>query len=359
MHTPGIYAAGIVAILLWSAPFSAGNAQTAITYTDIKTAYAVGQMRTEFTTPPNMIVTVAIGKPSMSPQAWDFTALPFEQSASVEFVDPGDAPYSSRFTTANVVRRTTTRAISEAFYQYNQLGSDGYSLLGYYVEGDASPFVCSPPLRQVKLPCALGSSWTYTADPAHPAPDVTVVTRHYFVVDAQGSMKIPKGTYPALRLRCETETETQTPTGGSLVRQYRFSYVTPGMISVTVAVDSDQAGLTAARVTGVGMEIPSGPVEVGREPSANSTLFRLRSVYPNPLRNGEQACFAVDLPRESFVRLRVYDLLGREAATAAVGILRQGARSVLWAPEGLTPGIYLCRFSMGSATSAIRLLIMR
>lgn len=58
---------------------------------------------------------------------------------------------------------------------------------------------------------------------------------------------------------------------------------------------------------------------------------------------------AFDLPKESVVRLAVFDLQGREVARLADGVRSAGRHSVTLRRGGaIQPGIYLCRMEAGA-----------
>jgi hypothetical protein len=84
-------------------------------------------------------------------------------------------------------------------------------------------------------------------------------------------------------------------------------------------------------------------VGVGKDDPDLPTMFLLRQNYPNPFNPATSICY--ELPENSFVFLKVYDLLGREVAVLVEGIRGRGSYTVRWDATGLPSGVYLCRLT--------------
>ena len=68
--------------------------------------------------------------------------------------------------------------------------------------------------------------------------------------------------------------------------------------------------------------------------------------YPNPFLRRTTLDFA--LVQAEHVRLRVFDMLGREVATLVDGMRPAGQHSVAFASAGLPPGVYFYQLTAGS-----------
>jgi len=79
---------------------------------------------------------------------------------------------------------------------------------------------------------------------------------------------------------------------------------------------------------------------IGPEPNLPEA-FSLSPNYPNPFNTNTR--FQITIPRESFVRLAIYDLLGREVAVLVEGILRPGIKEIKWEASNMASGIYFYR----------------
>jgi len=102
--------------------------------------------------------------------------------------------------------------------------------------------------------------------------------------------------------------------------------------SLTLAAETDVAGRTV-----------QGPES-----------FRLGQNYPNPFNPETTIPFQMKEPCR--VTLRVYDVLGNEAAVLADGLYSAGSHTVRFDASNLPSGIYLCRICLGDFT-AVRKMV--
>lgn len=69
--------------------------------------------------------------------------------------------------------------------------------------------------------------------------------------------------------------------------------------------------------------------------------FALAQNYPNPFNPSTQVAYA--LPRSTFVRLAVYDAVGRQVAVLVEGMQPAGAHEITWDATAFPSGLYLLR----------------
>jgi hypothetical protein len=72
--------------------------------------------------------------------------------------------------------------------------------------------------------------------------------------------------------------------------------------------------------------------------------------YPNPFNESTTIRFTV--PRSGFVSLRVYDLLGREAAVLVDGERPAGTSTVVWDGGARASGVYFYRLTAGDPSAS-------
>ena len=101
------------------------------------------------------------------------------------------------------------------------------------------------------------------------------------------------------------------------------------------------------------------------------STFALFQNYPNPFNPSTRITY--QLPIQSYITLKVFDVLGREVVTLAEGVEKPGYKSVLWDASRAAGGVYFCRLDAGPPerpyspssgragrfTSAKKLLLLR
>jgi hypothetical protein len=102
---------------------------------------------------------------------------------------------------------------------------------------------------------------------------------------------------------------------------------------------------------------------VTERPSAVPESFRVFQNYPNPF--NPSTTIEYDLPVQSKVVIRVYDILGRQVQELTNGIEPAGRAKFVWNPQNrLASGVYFCRIeamSIGQATQTrvTKMLLMK
>jgi photosystem II stability/assembly factor-like uncharacterized protein len=97
-------------------------------------------------------------------------------------------------------------------------------------------------------------------------------------------------------------------------------------------------------------------VSVAGDERARPARLHLRN-YPNP--SNHTTSVEVDLPANSRLRLRVYDLLGREVAVLADGALSRGVHLFRWDATGNPSGVYFCRLDVTGSILSKKILLLR
>ena len=95
------------------------------------------------------------------------------------------------------------------------------------------------------------------------------------------------------------------------------------------------------------------------ENAANLTpkMFSLSQNYPDPFNPTTTISFS--LPSQSFVSLKVYDIIGREVATIISGEMSAGTYSRQWNATKMSSGIYFYRLQSGSYTQTKKLVLLK
>jgi endo-1,4-beta-xylanase len=74
--------------------------------------------------------------------------------------------------------------------------------------------------------------------------------------------------------------------------------------------------------------------------------FNLDQNYPNPF--NPSTTIRYEIPKNAYVRIAIYDVLGKVVATLVDGVQSANRYSVEWNPSRLSSGIYLCRIQAHS-----------
>ncbi len=98
---------------------------------------------------------------------------------------------------------------------------------------------------------------------------------------------------------------------------------------------------------------PTGIAE-GRGGAESTSL---ESNFPNPFNPTTRIQFR--LAHSSYVSLRVYDVLGREAAVLAEGNFNAGRHALEWNGGSYPAGVYFCRLTAGLYSATRKLILLK
>jgi hypothetical protein len=138
-----------------------------------------------------------------------------------------------------------------------------------------------------------------------------------------------------------------SPVSGTTTVSTTTYTVSGGTITVPVDVTSSFYGYRVF-ITPIG---DSGVVDT------TSGDFALKQNYPNPFNQLTRIDF--EIPEESFVSLKVYNLLGQEVAVLAEKEFPAGGHSVTFSASHLANGVYFYILRAGDLTEAKKMSIMR
>ena len=134
---------------------------------------------------------------------------------------------------------------------------------------------------------------------------------------------------------------------------------TAGRLLLHAGTEVSAQGKPAARIRIVVISEPppAPPEESSVARPAIPSEFALHQNYPNPFNPGTTIGFA--LPRETFVDLRVYDMLGRVVATLISETRKTGEYRLRWEAGALPSGLYFYRLKAGDFIQTRKLLLVK
>lgn len=101
----------------------------------------------------------------------------------------------------------------------------------------------------------------------------------------------------------------------------------------------------------------SGPVATEDNTSDVPDAIRLEPNYPNPFNPATTLTFAI--PAELKVTLKIYDITGRQVATATDQTYQAGEHQLNWDASSLASGTYFARLQAGSEVRTQRMMLIK
>jgi hypothetical protein len=342
-------------LLLFAIASFTSFAQITVTGNDVLNIFAVGNSTTIHQ--DTLQSTVDIGSTGGG-NNWDFTGLQSNFNVDIMCVDPVTTPYANNFTGADFC------IYNMGFYQGFQADIWTYSSVNGFVDNMGSATTTSalpgfvillennPDRHTFQNPTSFGDQWMQTYTQTLTITGVPPNTSNISLnanVDAYGTMILPgSGPYDALRIR-----EEVTINGNTSVS---YSFVTRSGAQVNIpAVSSNPptSGVIDVSSTSYNLAIISSVEQINSFP----TDFNLSQNYPNPFNPTTKIEYSI--PEQSFVELKVYDILGNEVAILVNEEQSAGTYKADFNGDGLASGLYIAKLNAGSFTKTIKMSLLK
>ena len=124
-----------------------------------------------------------------------------------------------------------------------------------------------------------------------------------------------------------------------------------------ISLAANQSNLYAGSSMGVIYRSVSGITDVQQINHNLPELFSLYQNYPNPFNPATRIRY--EIPKASFVSLKIYDLLGREVATLVNEEKQSGSYEVEFDGSNLSSGIYFYRMQAGSYINTKKFVLLK
>jgi len=332
--------------------------QITITHSDYSNGFAVGSNYTSYATPLNgPILTVFVGEPSGNSQTWDFSDYDFILAGDGISIDPASAPFYSSFPGCNAVMFEKTYGLKDDTlysYTYQELSSDQLLLHGLSDENEIA-FTWDPPAIQAEIPCTYGTTWQEDWDSTWYMPEVWIISKTEVEVDAFGSMILPSGEYPCLRLTSYNYMISHTPVGTDSLMTKGYHWYAKDLTEVHITtVNEDQFELSTIEVGAFSYAKAGGPAGIAEN---NSPIIDLNQNYPNPFYAKTTISYSLSEPEE--VSLMVYDITGRELDILVNEKQSAGQYEVDFSGGELDPGTYFYQLKTDSYSVIRKMIITR
>lgn len=86
-------------------------------------------------------------------------------------------------------------------------------------------------------------------------------------------------------------------------------------------------------------------------------FFALYQNYPNPFNPTTDIKY--DIPKETFVEIVIYDLLGRQVAVLVNEVKKPGRYHALWGSENMPSGVYIYRMTAGNYEKTMKMVLLK
>jgi len=345
---------------------------------DVKSMFAVGVRTTSHY--DSLTTSVDIGSPG-GPMIWNFSGLNTTKLVIRTSVPVQTSPYAAEFSQATLAvldtaftYRLNTGTLglgwgtikSSAAYFYYSLGDElQYYGIGAIADGylDSAPafaiplinprWVNRPPSIEYRLPLEFSKSWTNNhADSLlgginffGATIDVKVGNTDSitYIVDAYGTLMVPGGhSQEALRIRkIGKYSYVDTLNNINIPLQYIFLAKNGASVEVGISDTTVTGGTPKVRYVKWSSPLPTDVRTIAEVPGR----FGLDQNYPNPFNPKTNIGFRVSGLGSSWVKLGVYDMLGREVALLVDESKPAGEYRVAFDGSGLASGIYHYRLT--------------
>lgn len=354
---------------------SLSNAQITITLNDVENQVYVGQNIVEYV--DTLMRQVDIGAPGGTANEWDFSFLNADEAAMTfeeTVVDPSGTEFADNFPNADYaiyMNGDNEYGTGELLWYFGSEGnaavSYGYGFNGTTDLGSGSVIVVEDPAEIGGVyPMELGTEWSYEGTETttfRVGVFPVIITRDIEVtykIDAFGTLILPGNKrVEALRLYEDRVTVTHIPFSPDDVEEeilYTFLTRTGEEVSVSL-VGTNQQDNGYVFVEGIMWN--DGKV-TGVEDENSETVaeeFRLKQNYPNPFNPSTVIEYSV--PENSFVELKVYDIIGNEIATLVSEEKGRGTYKAQFNANGLASGTYIYSLRTNNFVATKKMILMK
>lgn len=325
------------------------NSQTTLTSSN---SPSIGDLQTQVTVDTTGITPGNQG----ANQLWSFTNLVRIDSNVNQWIDPAATPYGSLFPQSNVCSLDTC-------YNYFKGSSPQFEYVGYYSHSTAVNYSNFETI--LSYPFTYNSTFSDNFSAViNLNGDVLYRTGTVNVIgDAYGILNLTFGIYlNALRLKHTIHiNDSSTTYHMAITTDYTvYEWYVPGkkfavfnIVYTTITIP----GYGTIHQKNVHYNPNSTPIGIQPIGSNVPKNYSLAQNYPNPFNPSTKIAF--DIPRASFTRLTIFDILGREIASPVNEQLIPGHYEVNFEASSYPSGVYFYRLSTNEFVETKRMMIIK
>jgi len=180
----------------------------------------------------------------------------------------------------------------------------------------------------------------------HPTVDFNNESLEYYFVHVGEGLQLPSD---------KGATDTAITLTGAALRAYLGTADSLNFKWTILAMDSFNPAVSSVDTFSVVLK--KVLVGVKETPSVIPTVFALSQNYPNPFNPSTRIEFA--LPKETRVRLEVYNMLGQKVATLVDEVRSAGNYGVTFDAGSLASGLYFYRLSTNEVSFLKKMMLLK
>lgn len=285
--------------------------------------------------------------------------------------------YESHFLVATDAWKVSIPDVPDA-YLYRKITTDSLSHIGSGIwtdtNGDGVEDQAvnrfSPRKLQAPLPMSLGQAWTsnfthigIVNSPIGVIEVPGIQEMHDIKIDGYGTLVLPGGAYPCLRVRIN-----QTIVNPVIGTQELggWSYVTTELVQVGVFYnqhipdDPSTINFDLQSPHSISVFIPADaemPTATEPAPRAQPANFALEANYPNPFNPSTSVPFTLSTAAQ--VQLDIFNAQGQFVTRLANAFKTTGSYTYDWQAEGQPSGVYFARLTVDGVSSQRPMLLLK
>lgn len=282
---------------------------------------------------------------SGSNQTWNFTNLTILDSSDTYYVSANGTPYASSFSSSNLASTYDNGST----YAYYTTSSSSWTFNG--IGSQVFIMAYSNPATYLTYPFNYGSNQSDNFAATYVSNNITWYRTGTINVtgDAWGTINLPFGSFSnSLRIKFIQTIKDSANIGGFPVvvntTETSYYWFAPNKKFEVFSIRQVEGGkMNQSQFSGgsgskwvafnrnqpIGIKPINGNVPV---------IYGLSQNYPNPF--NPNTSINIDIPKSSFLKLTIYDVLGREVAVLVNQNLNIGSYLVTWDASDISSGIY-------------------